>query len=224
MNFNSHLELQGKHAQFSPSQSAWLRYDDEKILLNYSNRNRKTVGTELHDFASSQIELSQKATNVKSMINGASTFIFMKYKALDQLDYGMSLIRSLKELPLDIFETVKLFINDAIGYKMQSEQPLKYSQRFFGTSDAISFRNDILRIHDLKTGDGKADFEQLMIYVALFCLEYKIKPSNIQIELRIYQYATARIEEPLLEDIVAIMDKIVTSEKILTPRVEEEEM
>ena len=223
MNFNNHSDLQGKHAQFSPSSSAWLRYTDEKIVQSYSNRNRKTLGTELHDYASSQIELLQKATNTKSMINGVATFIFTKYKMLDQLDYGKMLIHALKELPEEIYETVKLFINDAIGYKMSSEITLVYSKRFFGTTDAISFRNNFLRVHDLKSGDGKADFEQLLIYVGLFCLEYKIKPADIQIECRIYQFGEWRSCEPSVDVILPIMDKIVISEKILIPRVEEEE-
>jgi len=224
MNFNEHLELQGRHAQFSPSQSSWLRYDDNKLVVTYLNRNRKVLGTELHDFANSQILLSQKQKNVKEMINSINTFIFAKYKSLDQIDYGKILISSMKELPEGIFDTLKLFINDAIGFKMTSEQPLEYSKRFFGTTDAIAFRNNFLRIHDFKSGDGKADFEQLLIYVALFCLEYKIKPADIQIECRIYQYGEARCYEPSVDEIVPIIDKIVISEKILESRVKEEEM
>lgn len=222
MNFNNHLELIGKHAQFSPSQSSWLRYDDDKLLFTHTNRHRKILGTELHDFANSQIELSQKVTNLKAMINSVATFIFVKYKTLDQIEYGKSLIWALKELPEEIFETLKLFINDAIGYKMSSEIVLAYSNRFFGTTDAIAFRNNFLRVHDFKSGDGKADFEQLLIYVALFCLEYKIKPANIQIECRIYQYAEAHCYEPSVDEIVPIMDKIIMSDKLLMPRIEEE--
>lgn len=224
MNFNKHSELEGKHAQFSPSQSAWLRYNDEKIIDKYAKRNRTTLGTELHDFANSQIELSQKVTNVKSMISNIATFLFTKYKLLDQIDYGKSLIYSLRELPDEIFDTLKLFINDAVGFKMASEVVLVYSNRFFGTTDAIAFRNNYLRIHDLKTGDGKADFEQLLVYVALFCLEYQTNPSDIQIECRIYQYGEAFDYTPLVNEILPIMDKIITSDKILETRFKQEEM
>lgn len=224
MNFNEHSELQGKHAQFSPSQSSWLRYDNKKLLTTYSNRNRKVLGTEIHEFASSQIELSQKVTNIKSMINSIATYIFVKYRSLDRLDYGLLLIHDLKELPEEIFDTLKLFINDAIGYKMSSEVVLFYSSRFFGTTDAIAFRNNFLRVHDFKSGDGKSDFEQLLIYVALFCLEYKVKPADIQIECRIYQYGEWHGYEPTVDEIVPIMDIISMSEKTLIPRVEEEEM
>ena len=224
MNFNEHLELQGKHAQFSPSQSAWLRYDDDKLLSSYLNRYRKSLGTELHDFANVQIILSQKQRSVKEMISGVATFIFAKYKSLDQLEYGKVLIFYLKELPEGIFDTLKIFINDAIGFKMTSEQPLAYSRRFFGTADAIAFRNNFLRVHDFKSGDGKADFEQLLIYVALFCLEYRVKPSDIQIECRIYQFGEWRGYIPTVDEIVPIMDKIVMSDKTLESRVKEEEM
>lgn len=224
MNFNKHLELQGKHAQFSPSSSAWLRYSDEKTIQTYCNRNRKAVGTEIHDYASSQIELLQKASNIKHIVNDISTFVFSKYKALDQLEYGKLLIQSIRELPDEIFETLKLFINDAIGFKMSSEVSLILSNRFFGTADAISFRNNFLRIHDLKTGDGKADMEQLLIYVALFCIEYKFKPHDIKIECRIYQYGKWFDLEPDPEDIVYIIDNMYSKEKLLTRIVDEEEI
>lgn len=224
MNFNRHLELQGRHAQFSPSQSSWLRYDDDKLLFTYANRNRKALGTEIHDFASSQIELSQKVSTARHLVNAVATFIFAKYKALNQLEYGMSLIRSLKDLPDDIFDTLKLFINDAIGYRMSSEVPLVYSNRFFGTTDAIAFRNNFLRVHDLKSGEGKADFEQLLIYVALACIEYKLKPADIQIECRIYQYGEAHCYEPSVDEIVPIIDAIIHKDKLLLPMINEEEI
>ena len=58
--------------------------------------------------------------------------------------------------------------------------------------------------------------EQLEIYAALFCLEYKIKPADIDIELRIYQSDDIMIFTPTVEDIVPIMDKIITSDKIIS--------
>lgn len=95
------------------------------------------------------------------------------------------------------------------------EQVLYYSNNCFGTADAISFRNNILRIHDLKTGFTPAHMEQLLIYAALFCLEYKVKPSEIQFELRIYQNDEIAIMNPTAEDIVPIIDKIITFDKVL---------
>lgn len=79
------------------------------------------------------------------------------------------------------------YVNDAINFKMESEQPLYYSDNCFGTPDAICFRRKKLRIHDLKTGIGKVTVKQLEVYAAMFCLEYEINPSDISIEMRIYQ-------------------------------------
>lgn len=90
-------------------------------------------------------------------------------------------------------ETLGLYVNDAIKFKMKPETILYYSDNAFGTADAISFRRnpktgrDMLRIHDLKTGTVPAHMEQLMVYAAYFCLEYGYQPRNIDIELRIYQ-------------------------------------
>jgi hypothetical protein len=108
-----------------------------------------------------------------------------------------------------------MFVNDAIGFKMQPEQVLFYSYNCYGTADAISFKNGLLRIHDLKTGVTPAHMEQLMIYAALFCLEYKHKPGEIHMELRIYQNDDVQIYEPTTEEIAYIMDKIVTFDKII---------
>ena len=112
-------------------------------------------------------------------------------------------------------KTIYNYINDAIGFGMTTEVVLFYSQYFFGTTDAISFRNNFLRIHDLKTGTTQVSMEQVFIYVALFCLEYKIKPSEIQIECRIYQNDDILIANPDANIIIPIMDKIVHLNKIL---------
>ena len=86
---------------------------------------------------------------------------------------------------------------------------------FSGTADAISFRNNFLRIHDLKTGTRPVHIEQLEIYAALFCLEYKVKPADIKIELRIYQNDEILVHEPEAEEIIVIMNKIIHLNKIL---------
>ena len=116
-----------------------------------------------------------------------------------------------------------MYVNDAIGYRMTPEQVLYYSENCFGTADSISFKDNLLRIHDLKTGVTPAHMEQLEIYAALFCLEYKIKPADIDIELRIYQSDDILVFNPTVEDIVPIMDKIITSDKIISEIKEEED-
>ncbi len=112
-------------------------------------------------------------------------------------------------------KSLNMYVNDAIGYKMTPEQILYYSENCFGTADTVSFRNGLLRIHDLKTGAVPAHMEQLMIYAALFCLEYKTKPSDIEMELRIYQSDEVLYHNPTVEDIAPIMDKIVTFDKVI---------
>ena len=123
-------------------------------------------------------------------------------------------------------KTICAYVNDAIGYKMDTEVVLYYSDRFFGTADAICFKNGMLRIHDLKTGKvGKIEshMEQLEVYTALFCLEYKVKPSDIKIELRVYKCDEVVVWNPTAEDIVPIMDKIVHLNKLLEKLDREEE-
>lgn len=105
-------------------------------------------------------------------------------------------------------KTLNNYVNDAIGFRMTPEQVLYFSENCFGTADSICFRDDILRIHDLKTGVIPAHMEQLYIYDALFCLEYRIKPKNIQIENRIYQSDDILIANPGEEEIELIMEKI----------------
>lgn len=111
--------------------------------------------------------------------------------------------------------TLNLYVNDAINYKMRSEQVLYFSDNCFGTADAICFRNKKLRIHDLKTGDTPTHMEQLLIYAALFCLEYKVKPGDISFELRIYQSNDALVCNPTAEDILPIMDRIKAFDRII---------
>lgn len=127
--------------------------------------------------------------------------------AKETIDLGIKQPRSKK--------TIYAYVNDAIGFQMDTEVVLYYSERFFGTADAISFKNGVLRIHDLKTGKTPVHMDQLEIYAALFCLEYRIKPGEIKMELRIYQNDEVIIHNPTAEDILPIMDKIIHLNKIL---------
>ena len=120
-------------------------------------------------------------------------------------------------------KSLNMFVNDAIGFKMNSEQILLYSENAFGTADAISFKNGLLRIHDLKTGVTPTSMHQLEVYAALFCLEYQIKPEDINIELRIYQSDDIAISNPEPEQISVIMNKIVLFDKHIR-RLKEEEL
>ena len=118
-------------------------------------------------------------------------------------------------------KTLNMYVNDAIGFKMRPEQCLFYSFNAFGWADAISFKDDLLRIHDLKTGALPASLKQLEIYAAFFCLEYAKDPSKIGMELRIYQNDNILVGNPTAEDINPLMKKIVEFDKIIN-RIKEE--
>lgn len=120
-----------------------------------------------------------------------------------------------QKLPSRPATTLSLYVNDAIGFRMTPEQVLYYSENCFGTADAILFRKGMLRIHDLKTGIIPAHMEQLEIYAALFCLEYKVKPTDIDMELRIYQNNASIIHVPEKQKIYDITQKIVEYDNIL---------
>jgi len=110
-------------------------------------------------------------------------------------------------------QTLSQYVNDAIGFRMTPEQILFFSRNAFGTADSLSFRKNLLRIHDLKTGVTKSSFNQLMVYAAFFCLEYGFKPFEIEMELRIYQLDEVTAYIPEIDEIAHIMDKIVTFDK-----------
>lgn len=142
-------------------------------------------------------------------------------------------------------DTLSMYVNDAIGYKMTPEQPLFYSFNCYGTTDAIAYKKNVLRIHDLKTGEIEAHIKQLYIYAALFCLEYGqkanelrkkgysdndiaqnlgVKASEIHFEpekmddicLRIYQFNDIKEEHPDPQEIRNLMNIIVHQDRILT--------
>jgi len=131
-------------------------------------------------------------------------------------DLAAKLIKLGIELP-QTSKTFDQYVNDAIGFRMRPEQKLYYSDNCFGTADAIVYdeKTKFLRIHDLKTGETPAHMQQLMIYAALFCLEYHQKPAQMGFELRIYQSNEIDIANPAGEEIFTIMDKIIQFDKVL---------
>nr|DAI45344.1 MAG TPA: Protein of unknown function (DUF2800) [Caudoviricetes sp.] len=168
--------------------------------------------------------------NGSHAILSASKYYWVNYDENKIADYYRRQLASIRGTELHAFaadcvrlkqklprmrKTLNLYVNDAIGYKMSPEVLLYYSPNCFGTADAISFRQDMLRIHDLKTGETPAHMEQLIIYAALFCLEYRIKPGVIQIETRIYQNDEVLVHNPGADEILPVMDKIISFDKVL---------
>ena len=121
-----------------------------------------------------------------------------------------------------------VYVNDAIKFRMVPEQILYYSDFCFGTADAITnldsaLLNHKLEIFDFKTGTTPVHIEQLEIYAALFCLEYNVKPGELDMELRTYQTDKDEVLcfEPEADIIAPIMDKIITIDKQLNKLKEE---
>lgn len=184
--FRRHLEIEGRHSFLSPSKYYWINYDDEKILASYDKQMTAALGTRLHAWAAETIKLGLRQP--------------------------------------DNTKTINLYVNDCIGYRMSIEQPLVYSENAFGTADAIWFGpnpdfespfKSLLRIFDLKNGDSRASKSQLECYAALFCLEYKVRPMDIEYDLRIYQNDDIQMFETDPEDIAYIMDRYVVADRLI---------
>lgn len=201
MIFEKHLNLQGKHAILAPSQPNWLRYTDDQLYQKYVSGYSQAMGTSLHELAETLISNN------------------LKLKKGDKLTVLSHLLSD--GIPKEVIDIERIYsnfmtyVNDAIGFKLTPEQVLYYSDYCFGTADAISFRNNFLRIHDYKSGTNPAKMEQLLVYAALFCLEYKIKPGEIETELRIYQNDEIVFHNPTADEILPVMDAIIHHSKTL---------
>jgi hypothetical protein len=112
-------------------------------------------------------------------------------------------------------KTLSSYINDAIGFKMTPEVILVATDNAFGTADAVAFRNKLLRIHDLKNGATVAKMDQLLIYACYFMIEYKFKPKELDIVLRIYQNDEVLEYEPELDELAHTIDKIYTFDELI---------
>lgn len=206
MRFNDHSNLEGGHAIFPASSWRWINDDPEGLVKRLRGHYMKDIGTILHDFAERHIKHGYKLNK------------YLKKEAiLELVDKGIPAV-VIDSIDFDtMFDNLMNYVNDCIGFKMIPEVVLYYNRYFFGTADAIRYSEEdrFLRIFDCKTGVTPAHIEQLMIYAALFCLEYKVKPSSITIELRIYQNNEIIEHVPSAEEIVAIMERIVENTKFL---------
>lgn len=201
MNWNRHTSQEGAHAFLGASKYAWLNKTNNELIDSYKNSFATTIGTMLHAYAADSIRLREELR--KSDMKGVK-FDLMR--------------RGVPEYSIDIrtvFPTLMAYVNDAIGYRMDPEIVLYYSDLCFGTADAIQLDGDILRIHDLKTGVTPAKMDQLLIYSALFYLEYGFKPEKTHTELRIYQSGDVISYEPGSEEIREVMNSIVEKDRVL---------
>lgn len=112
-------------------------------------------------------------------------------------------------------QTLNMYVNDAIGYRMRPEQILYYSRNAFGTADAADFSDRVLRIFDLKNGVTPTKETQLEVYAAFFCLEYKVRPGEVEYDLRIYQNDDIYYFDTDPDRIAHIMSRVVEFDKLI---------
>lgn len=199
--WNDHHELEGRHAFLGASQFHWINWDFTTLEQRYFGQYSQLIGTTIHELAHQCICSRTKLNkNDKHVIELYLNKAFVPKAAYDSENILINL------LP---------FINDAIGYHMSSEILLYYSNNCFGTCDAISIdeKEKIIRIHDLKTGTTPAHMEQLLIYAALYCLEYKKNPQQYKFILRIYQNFEIIEGSPDYTEIEKFMKIIVEYDK-----------
>ena len=201
MNWNRHSNLEGSHAFLSASKYGWMKKSNDELIENYKNSYATTIGTLLHAYAADSIRFRERLR--KGDAKGVK-FDLMR--------------RGIPEFAIDIqsiFPTLMSYVNDAVGFQMDPEILLYYSDLCFGTADSIQVEGDILRIHDLKTGVTTAKMDQLLVYAGLFYLEYGYKPERMKTELRIYQTDEIIVHEPDANDIREVMDMIVEKDRVL---------
>lgn len=211
MNYEKYSNLVGKHAMFSPSTVCLADKDEEYIIRYWARKYIPEIGTALHDIARAHIKNKIKLT---------------KYTKSEVL---LSLLDTYK-IPLPVikraidfnskYQNLMTYVNDGISYHMVPEQILYFSNLCYGTADTISSfesieKSGLLRIHDLKTGDTPAKMFQLENYAALFCLNYSYKPSDLEMELRIYQSGEVLYHNPDPNDIQIIMDQYKNTDRMI---------
>lgn len=213
MNWEDHSRdvPRGKHALFSGSNYAWTNISmedesqfEEAMRLRYYNSFAKDVGTIIHEWAADRIKYRANVT--KSDSKGLLIYIIKTFEN----ELRNYIPRSVAQYFVDkCFPNVMSYVKDAIGFRLDPEVMLMYSDEFFGTADAILFREgQFLRVHDLKTGTTPTSLRQLEIYAAFCCLEYGVDPEKLEIELRIYQNDEILVGNPPGSTIKELMDRI----------------
>lgn len=213
--YNDHRRLEGKHAYLGCSQSSWESRSDEQLVSMYYSKFATDIGTACHKFA-------QDCINRK-----------MKLRKTDDhmIDYYLQVVWPMLTgtvIPVGAYdskaliETISSFVNDAIGWKMDSEVVLAYDETYsFGTSDAFSCNDfeKIIRVSDLKTGSHTVKMTQLLLYAAQYCLEYHKSPKDYSFELRVYQGPDIIEYFPKAAEVEEHMHHIVYATNVLRTKV-----
>lgn len=215
--YNDHRRLEGKHAYLGCSQSSWQNRSDEQLVNMYYSRFASEIGTAIHKLAQNCIDRKMKLRKTDDHL--VDYFLEVEWPSL----YGGSFIPKGAYDSKMLIETLSIFVNDAIGFRMDSEVILAYNEDYaFGTSDAFCCdeKTKTIRIHDLKTGIHPVKMDQLLLYAANYCLEYNKNPKNYKFELRIYQCADVIEYFPDPSEVEDHMQKIIHATKVLINNVE----
>src|SRR5699024_1520103 len=98
---------------------------------NLKGKHAFLSGSNHHWINYDQEKLKQVFINAKAKEEGTILHDFA----------SMAVKKKIKLAPLK--KALNLFVNDAIGFGMESEQVLYYSDNCFGTADAILFKDNV---------------------------------------------------------------------------------
>lgn len=202
MVWKDYSKLKGTHAVCGASNYSWRNYDPEKLIQRLIANYAAPIGTALHEYAAENIK--KKIKVLKTDKHGVLRYLLVEKKIPSRaIDIDM------------LFPNLMNYVNDCIGFRLDPEVVLYYSPYSYGTADAIGWENGLLQISDLKTGVVPASFAQLENYAAFFCLDYKIKPTQIkEIIFRIYQGGQIATAKPDPSILVPIIDQIIEYSRI----------
>lgn len=213
--YNDHRRLEGKHAYLGCSQSSWESRSDEQLVQMYYSKFAADIGTACHKFA-------QDCINQKMKLRKTDDHLIDYYIQVVWPMFSGTIIPKGAYDSKMLIETISLFVNDAIGFRMDSEVILAYDETYsFGTSDAFSCdeKEKIIRVSDLKTGIHPVKMTQLLLYAAQYCLEYHKNPKEYSYELRVYQNAEIIEYFPMAAEVEEHMQHIVYATKVLRTKV-----
>lgn len=92
MQFVDHPRFEGKHAFLGASKSAWLRYDDKKVVETFRNARAAALGTALHEIAAEHIRLGlpfgSESGTVGMFVNDAIRYFMTPEQVLYYSDYA----------------------------------------------------------------------------------------------------------------------------------------
>lgn len=204
MIWKDYSKLKNTHAFCGASNYRWRNYDIDKLIQSKISSYATTIGTMLHEYAADNIKKRFKIA--KSDKRGVLRYLGIEHSVpLNSIDMNR------------LFPNLMNYVNESIDFNMDPEVTLYFSDDFYGTADAISWEDNVLRISDLKTGVTPASFMQLENYAAFFCLDYKVKPTQIQqLEFRIYQNGEVLTAEPDPIILTPIIEQVIEFNRVLT--------